>query len=375
MFQLVIADQDEKYITLLTTLINKEEKNSFIVRGFSKKSLLKSYLQEQSVDILLISPKFYDEELKKLQLKNVMLLSEGTIPNELSTFSVVFKYQSTEQIIKDVIRFFSEKSQEHLIISNKKQVNIIGVYSPIGRSGKTSISIILSAVLARYKKVLYLYLEPYDNLLYFVGKNTSQYGLSDLLYYVKQKHPNLGLKIQGMKESFLGFDYILPIKCYADLLETSIEDYMYLLNSIKNDTCYDTIVINFNNNMVKDIIEQLNLCDNILTLIQPEKSTVLQFNSWQNNIKLLQKEKILDKMVFVSNQCLPTNDLKDINFNFQHKINSTVDTKQDYDSPIHVKYELPYNERIVDEGIEAALYDDSFLRIINQIIQELIINV
>lgn len=72
----------------------------------------------------------------------------------------------------------------------KKKVEIIGIYSPVGRSLKTSLALTYGQIRAREHKVLYLNLEEYAG---FETLLEEKYGadLADLLYFARLGSGNL----------------------------------------------------------------------------------------------------------------------------------------------------------------------------------------
>ena len=73
-----------------------------------------------------------------------------------------------------------------LMTAAGRRSRITGVYSPIGRCGKTSFALTLGQVLAREEKVLYITLEEFSGLSALTGTVYTG-GLSDLLYYYTQR--------------------------------------------------------------------------------------------------------------------------------------------------------------------------------------------
>lgn len=64
---------------------------------------------------------------------------------------------------------------------------MIGVYSPIGRCGKTGFAVTLGQVLAKDSKVLFLSLEEFSGFSQMMGTQYSG-SFSDLVYYSRQEN-------------------------------------------------------------------------------------------------------------------------------------------------------------------------------------------
>ena len=98
----------------------------------------------------------------------------------------------------------------------KKTMEIIGVYSPLGRCLKTSFALALGQILAKDKAVLYLNLEEYSGFEELLGKKFPT-NLSDLFYYVRQGNENLIHRMNGMIQTVNNLDFIPPVRMPSDI--------------------------------------------------------------------------------------------------------------------------------------------------------------
>ena len=113
----------------------------------------------------------------------------------------------------------------------KKTMEIVGVFSPLGRCLKTSFSLALGQILARERAVLYLNLEEYSGFEELLGKSFST-NLSDLFYYVRQGNENLIHRMNGMIQTINNLDFIPPVRMPSDIRTVCWEDWERLLQEI-----------------------------------------------------------------------------------------------------------------------------------------------
>ncbi len=75
----------------------------------------------------------------------------------------------------------------------KKEMRIIGIYSPVGRTQKTSFALTMGQILAKERAVLYLNMESYsiERLL----ECSYDRGMSDILYYARQENQGIIYKL------------------------------------------------------------------------------------------------------------------------------------------------------------------------------------
>lgn len=299
-YHVVLGDEDLQYSAHLSTYINTEKNFPIRIRSFSEALFLQNYIQEQSLDVLLISPTLYQELPENHHIKCVIILSSGKVPNDLSHLPILYKYQPIDRLIKNLLNIYSENHLEK-IVQNENQTQIIGVFSPVGRSGRTLLSLALSAQLGKEKQVLYMNLEPFNCLSAYM-RTGEQYGLSDVLYYVRKQHPNILLKLESIKESIEDFDYVGTVKCYTDLSEVQLEEWTRLIDLLKLESKYHVVVLNFSNNIYDYTIDFLEQCDHILMPMIPDQVSYKQIKSWYGALKLLNQESLLEKIRPIVNQ-------------------------------------------------------------------------
>ena len=113
----------------------------------------------------------------------------------------------------------------------KKSTSVIGVYSPVGRTQKTSFALTLGQILAKDRAVLYLNLESYSGFEQILGE-TYERNLSDLLYFVRQENANVIHRLSGMVLPIQNLDYVPPALSPMDIQCTSCGEWLALFEEI-----------------------------------------------------------------------------------------------------------------------------------------------
>lgn len=88
---------------------------------------------------------------------------------------------------------------------------LIGVYSPVHRIGKTKFALELGRELSKEGPVLYLNLEEYSGTSHYFPEET-EHNLTDLLYYLRQDKAIIGLRISAMARAGRGH-WIIFLRC------------------------------------------------------------------------------------------------------------------------------------------------------------------
>ena len=192
-----ICDSESMYIYNLMEYVHSRKGEEFEVQAFTGVESLCACDERETIEILLISGKLLCEQVRELQIRKVMVLSEGEQICELSEYSAVYKYQPADSLIAEVMDSYARVKEAPAAALFKPEVEVTGIYSPVKRTGKTSFALTLGQLLASTKAVLYLNLEEYAGGEHYFSKEQEQ-NLGDLLYYSKQETGNLGLRISMM---------------------------------------------------------------------------------------------------------------------------------------------------------------------------------
>ena len=167
-----IADSQEAYARAFMEYANLKENHLFQVRMCTREEQLIRALAEEEIEILLITAEWYPLCKERITRECVIFLSEGSLPSELRIYPAVYKYQSAENILREILYYYSEQCGEDFCLTGTRRDNkVIGVYSPVGGSGKTVFALTLGQVLAESKNVLYLNLEECSGLAELSGNS------------------------------------------------------------------------------------------------------------------------------------------------------------------------------------------------------------
>lgn len=160
---LVICDQEEKYASALAAYLTKKKELALQVQVCSDPGQVRRIQQEEAIDILLISSGYTQEIRKEIQAGSVFVLTETASASTGPLEVPVYRYQSGEAILAEVICQCGLKGEEGLFLqaAKKRQMRIIGIFSPVHRTGKTGYGLEMGKELAVSYNVLYINMELY----------------------------------------------------------------------------------------------------------------------------------------------------------------------------------------------------------------------
>ena len=291
---LAVCDLEAAYACNFVEYIHRKNSIPFEIQAFTGIQHLKSFAAEQRIEILLISDKAMCEEVKQLDIGQIVILSEGVHHPMLDCYPSVYKYQSSDAVIREVMNCYGAKKTIAFPTAFHKKKNLIGVYSPVGRTAKTSFALTLGQVLAKEHSALYINLEEYagfEQLLECSYERT----LGDLIYYMRQEYQNLPLKISGMVQSINNLDYLPPVLSPMDIQNTTLEEWMQLLDEIEEKMQYDTIILDIGDG-VSDLYHLLNRCSTVYMPIRTDVVSAAKIKQFEQLLQLWDFNGLLERI-------------------------------------------------------------------------------
>lgn len=306
---IAVADQDSFYLKQLTNYLVKTAQ-SFEVYSFSRQDSFENFLSGGDIhaDILLLSEEMRCAASDAYGADAKILLSEGgqDIPEG---YDFVQKYQKSAGLVSEVMLIYGKNSGKgSRLAAGERTTRIIGVYSPVGGSGKTAISLLLAHQLGlRKKKVFYLNCERMDST-HGVLPAEAKTSLSDILVSLHAKETGAGLRIvSGMcTPPRLGFSYVAPLESALEWNEVSLEEQLELLEEISGTGQFDMVVLDFDSEMSADKLRLLELCDQIVVPFLGDSLSLNKLTRLVREIRLRAELAELSKrMIYAANKLAP----------------------------------------------------------------------
>ncbi len=359
---LVIADFDESYVRGLSEYIASYHSTAFTVSCFTKADSFSRYMEQKpSADVLLISADVIElaKEIANIRLK--LVLSNGALIKEYPGFQAINKYSTGEKLLGDVVHLYSKLDPIAMRISPySKSTELIGVYSPSGGAGKTTIAAALSMQCAELgRSCLYLNLEGIQSTGVFFNSDCKR-NLSYAFYYLKEKSKNLSFKLDGIKstDADYGVQYFNSPESPLEYEEINADDLEKLLQSIKSMGCYDYVFIDMSNAFDLKNYRVMNLCDRIV-LVNLEEPVSMHKN------RLFCNE--LAKLSASDKNCAP-----DKFINVVNRYKDRIDKKENMADGASTGIRVPeYSRALIKEDGRLVIDDDGFRKAINRIIIEI----
>lgn len=294
---LVVCDTEEEYAKALAMFFMRKKELTLQVHVCSSISHAKALGEEVRADILLVAADYAKEVQEKVKAEKVFVLSTGEKSKEKPEFPVLYKYQPGEKMLSGIIKecadIFDTGDMAQSISGNKNR-KIIGVFSPVHRSGKTIYALKLGEELAESENVLYLNLEVFAGL----GGHFEQNGqtLADVLYYARQEKGNLGLLLTTLVYHKGNLDYVQPMPVSEDMKEIRGPEWVELMKKILEQSIYETLVLDISDG-VPELYTLLKSCTEIHMPVLEDEYSRAKLLQFEHELNLLGQEDVLKKII------------------------------------------------------------------------------
>lgn len=264
-----VCDLEVEYAYNFMEYMNRKHSIPFEIQAFTDTAVLCEFGKDKKIEILLISDKAVNEEVRRLKIGQLIILSEGVHYPGLDQYPSVYKYQASDMLVREVMACYcAEQNIQAEPVAVKRNMKTIGIYSPVGRAQKTSFALTMGEILSKEQAVLYLNLESYAGFEQIFGKEYDA-TLSDLLYYARQENQNLIYKMGTMVQTLGNLDYLPPAQTPGDIQGTTFEEWHRLLQEIQNNSNYEVVILDLGDG-VQDLFRVLALCDVVYEPIQSD---------------------------------------------------------------------------------------------------------
>lgn len=290
---LAIFDSEENYAYRLMDFIGMKDKIPFEIHVFTRADSFFSFAKETEIECLLISENAYQSKIEQMNIAHIIVLSENGANLNHALYHIN-KYQSCDNVIRQVMHYYADKTKNGGIIQAvSHKMRIIGIYTPATRCLQTTFSFTLGQMLARQSKTLYLNFEAYSGLGRMLNRQF-QRDLSDLVYYLNCAREKLFYHMEGMIETVNGLDFIPPAEIYQNLAGIRGAQWLDLFQEIEKASEYEYLLLDLSD-CIMDLWEILQHCDRIYTITRDDPIASAKIEQYEKILENMQQEDVLAK--------------------------------------------------------------------------------
>lgn len=291
---MAIYDVESSYAERFADVVNQRERTPFLVVAFTTMEKLKEYAKEHPIEILLINSLVPEENYRTVGARQVIRLEDGEVVAAPGSSPGVYKYQSADGIVREVMACYCETSAEEPVrISSRSRARMIGIYSPVGRCLKTSLAWTLGQQIAKDSRALFVSLEEYSGfsrLLPESGEET----LSEVIYGFRQERYH-GMRLASMVYSQGNLDYIRPVRYPEDLDQISGGELARLLRQLAGESAYEAIVVDAGH-VRRELFELLECFDVIYMPVKDDSVSAAKLEEFEEHLEAAGKQRIKEQI-------------------------------------------------------------------------------
>lgn len=284
---IIIADEDENYLSPLEVKFLDEIGDAADIITITDRDYFNEYFSiPRKIDVLIIDKNFYGDFLQKHDIEKMFILNE--MPGGISE-NEIYKYTSVKDIYDEVIGGvdLSEK-----LVQEKRRVNVIMVYSPSGGTGVTSLSLVLAKAMAnRHKKVLFLSTE---NMQSITAYEHIEEGMSKVL---ERAIATQAYDIKSIIDNEIvirdGISFIPPAKQSTTVLGIKDENYIYVIEKIKELNSYDCVVVDTDSVLNQNKCAMMALAEKVVLVVTQDEGAAKKTDIFLENIDCSDMNKFL----------------------------------------------------------------------------------
>lgn len=240
---LVMLENKQGYGERLAAFISRQADSPFNVHLYFEHPIGDE--QWGKADVILMTSSLKTIYGERMNDEKVMILDEeGRGSEEQKIY--VYKYQSAVQIYGEILKFCADMGNNFVPGGDRKgkKWTLTGIYTPVSSEKMTKKMLELCGQLGEKQKTLYLNMEQVTCLNEWLEGNGRKEGISEMIYYIKQRQDNMGTRLGTMVIQDK-FDYLMPAAIPAEIAELNGDDWQFCLEQLRYGTAYEQVIFDF----------------------------------------------------------------------------------------------------------------------------------
>ena len=295
MKRILLCDKDRTFISLLERQLSLSLSAGDIqIQSFDDCGKLVEAMGEEEVAAVILADGVatsFDMEAITRRTGNVLFLTQER------SAEGIFKFRPVGELVRQIIAYLLEMGEilgdGPGVGGGGKKAQIIGVYSPVRPLLQSTLAITMGQLLGKEKKVLYMNFEPYSGMEYLMQRSFT-YGLSDLLFYAKNRPKKLSWKVEALVDKVGELYFVPPVFSYPDLTETETTDFCSLITALASQTEYEVLILDLSD--IRGVFSILQMCDAILCPYASDPLSQAKVDQYEKMLTFLEYRSIRDKL-------------------------------------------------------------------------------
>ncbi len=283
--RLIVCDRDRDYASALAEYIRRNE-SGYEVLMYTDPGVFFEDNRDKDISLLLIQEGFLQEINEIAQdtewlgsgrIKRSHVLVEDRASPEVSDGSI-YKYQSARNVISIIGDDIESRHRISTETKHAQGVRLIGVYSPVNHTLKTTFAMTLGQILSEEQEVLYINLEGYSGLFEMLDIRTEG-SLLDLMYEYSLNPGDLFNFIYKYTVRMDELSVLIPARSPFELQEVDPSLWMSFLSDLTSSGRYGTIILDISD-AVRGALDLMNVCTSVYTPLRKDSFSVAKLKDF-----------------------------------------------------------------------------------------------
>ncbi len=279
-YKVGVCDEDYPYVINLMEYVNSDRMSSLTLVAFSSLAAIEEYLSNNYLDGVLLGRGFRGGEETFGEGCGLMIMS---LVDEKNSLDGIYKFQSAREITTQIMKKLNISETPQPVKGNV----FCGVYSPIGRSGKTSLA---KGLATFYPGSLYVSLEDYG------GRDSLG---EEILYHIILENPKLHTLLDRIKPNADGLREVKGILSYMDIRHLTKENMYWLKDQLLVGGNYSRVIFDMGVSVLSDI-NILHAMDRIYVPVIEDEVANVKLQAFREVLRCDEYRELSGKLQYVN---------------------------------------------------------------------------
>ena len=303
---IAICDRNERFVRKFSEYLASQEAFPLEVAAFSDPGALNEAKFSEPPELILVS-----EELAALAAgcspgAKVCLLCDEKEPDDEER---IWRFQSRDALMEDLLRQLPKTAAPVPAPAplGSFGTELVGVWSPLGRCGKTFFAVTLGEILAERNRTLYINMEDHPALS-LLGEDGWHTDLSDLIYQYRIAPDKVMARLPSCVRHFDRLEYIPPALSPGDLAGISGEEWGGFLSLLSAEGGYASIILDLGSRSGA-VPEITGLCSRLYVPVLDDPVSAAKLALFREIAEEDARQPFADKITYVHVPELPAGSL------------------------------------------------------------------
>lgn len=304
---LAIYDENRVYCERLQEYLRNNLKLAFDIYAFTEAESFLTFSSKRNISLAIISQNAACKLKETVAMwKNTVILVEdellaGEEPSgffESQSLMHISKYLPASEILNLLLDFIYSRAEDFSgigIKGNSCSCRVIGLYTPISRSGQTTLAVRMGEKLSLQGKSILISLESFSSIGSMFPDEAPE-DIADLMYYLECENDRFCLYLEKIKKSRNGLDFIVPAKTAMQIREISYEKIKELIEHLSEDAGYENIILDLKD-YPDGFFDILSMCDIVYTANRNNSADHYRIGRYNLALSENGYEKVITKTV------------------------------------------------------------------------------